>query len=260
VVAPQSAEVEDDLVSIRSYYDSQQEERYARYMTDGSIVLHDKALSISRKRKRRAGDASSVPEQTVRIISYPSAGRSRSSQTIDRLTITVSSGRDTVDSMQPLYVTSLEERHHFTEGLSSHDDLPSNDHKNLPSSRNDAAPIVMATVELPILEHDIFTKFHRSNEAGSKSSLSLKRKMPLSFLHSSEFTNKDHNINSDPVSLAVTSSPEKEVADKDSSVKLKKKKGRPPIEQHRTKDAGESASASASAAGDKLRMTVDLIA
>jgi hypothetical protein len=61
------------------------------------------------------------------------------------------------------------------------------------------------------------------------------------------------------VSVAVSSSPEKEVADQDNNVKVKKKKGRPPIEHHRPKDTGESASASARTAGDKLRTNVDLI-
>ena len=243
VVQSQSAAVDDDdLVSIESYkgeqHDSQQEERYARYMSDGAIVLHDKALSIARRQTRKASEASSCSELTVRILSYPSTIRNRSSQTIDRITISLRAGRDMVDSMQPSYVTSLEERLLFTDGLSS-------------KASTGALPVVMAVEELPILEHDIFTKFHRSSP---KSALPLKRKMSVSFSSQPlDSTNRDnHSSSSNPVSAALASSPEKE----DSNAKAKKKKGRPPLEHHRPMDRSESLSMRD--ARDELRMLIRL--
>ena len=168
----QPVDMEGDLVSIESLQDRIEDEKYAQYMRDGSIVLHDKALSITSHQKSKAEESASHLQQSVRIISFPSAGRSRSSQTIERIGLTVAADGGHSDRMQPVYITSLEEQHLITRVYSARKD---------PSSRKKAAAevVVMTTEELPILEHDIFKKFQKSNEG--KATPNVKRKMPASF-------------------------------------------------------------------------------
>ena len=201
--------------------EDKEEEKYARYMRSGTIVLHDKALSMASQQKKKA----TYQQHSVRALSFPTSGRSRSHQTIERMTVTLTADQDTVDNMQPVYVTTLEERLSITGGSSSRSSTA------YPTTRMTTA------VELPILEHDIFKKFQQPAEVKSTPPMKpLKRKMPLSFSSlpfagDADPSNADNNGGSSGtsiVSITAASSPEEqEVAaasqEQDSNPKKKKK-------------------------------------
>lgn len=231
--------MEDDLVSIGSNNGNNgergrfEEEKYARYIRDGYIVLTDKALAMDSQQKRKASHSVAYQQQTMRALSFPTAGRSRSHQTIERMTVTLTADQDSVDNMQPVYISTLEERLQVTGGASSSSTA------YLHTENMDVAPTRKTAAELPILEHDIFKKFQQPT-AAAKATSSTKRKMPLSF--ASLPLVADADLNSSNNSIVSISSPEQEVAASQDRDDINPKKKKKPKLHHETAEASGSSS------------------
>ena len=151
------------------------------------------------------------------------------------MTVTLTADQDSVDNMQPVYISTLEERLQVTGGGSSSSTA------FLHTENMDTATTRKTAAELPILEHDIFKKFQQPTAAAKAAPSSTKRKMPLSF--ASLPLAADADLNSSNNSIVSISSPEQEVAaSQDREDISQKKKTKKPKLHHETAEASGSSS------------------